>query len=229
MENTEIEKLNDEYLNKKPQEILKKALEGFDNIALACSYGPEDVALYDMIVKIKPDANIFYLDTGFLFDETYELIDKMKEKYGNGEHIEKYENEELSIEEQKEKYGDKLWEKDPEKCCNLRKIVPLKKALSKLDAWITGIRREQSPTRAESGVFEVDKKFGLVKVNPLALWKLEEVWEYIKENDVPYNPLHDKNYPSIGCEPCTNPVKEGEDFRAGRWKGFKKTECGLHK
>ena len=224
----DIEKLNQEYLNKSPQEILKWAVENIDNISFACSYGAEDVVIYDMLVKIKPDAKIFYLDTGLLFKETYELIEKMKERYGNGEHVIRYATD-LTLEEQAKKYGPELWKRDPTLCCNLRKVEPLKKALANLDAWITGIRREQSPTRANAGAIEWDKKFGLIKINPLVMWTFDDVWDYIRKNDVPYNPLHDQNYPSIGCWPCTKPVKPGEDFRAGRWTGFKKTECGLHK
>lgn len=221
-----IKEWNEAYLGKTPQEILQFALEKFERIAFACSFGAEDVALVDMIVKIKPDTAIFYLDTDVLFPETYEVIEKIKERYSPN--LIRY-RPLLSLEEQEQQYGPRLWARDPNACCNLRKVEPLQRALASLDAWITGIRREQAPTRAHAGVIEVDAKFGLVKVNPLALWKNEDVWNYIRAHQVPYNVLHDQGYPSIGCSHCTRAVKPGEDPRAGRWSGFAKTECGLHK
>jgi phosphoadenosine phosphosulfate reductase len=222
----EVKSLNDQFLGKTPQEILELAFSKFANIAFACSFGAEDVALVDMIVKIKPDAKIFYLDTDVLFAETYETIERIKEKYAPN--LIKY-SPAITLEEQAEQYGEALWAKDPDLCCSLRKVEPLQRALDGLDAWITGIRREQAPTRANAGVIEVDRKFQLIKFNPIALWKDQDVWNYIKENEVPYNPLHDQGYPSIGCLHCTRAVKPGEDPRAGRWSGTMKTECGLHK
>jgi phosphoadenosine phosphosulfate reductase len=222
----EVKSLNDQFLGKTPQEILELAFSKFANIAFACSFGAEDVALVDMIVKIKPDAKIFYLDTDVLFAETYETIERIKEKYAPN--LIKY-SPAITLEEQAEQYGEALWAKDPDLCCSLRKVEPLQRALDGLDAWITGIRREQAPTRANAGVIEVDRKFQLIKFNPIALWKDKDVWNYIKENEVPYNPLHDQGYPSIGCLHCTRAVKPGEDPRAGRWSGTMKTECGLHK
>lgn len=222
----ELKKVSDSLEGKSPQEVLKWALDNFHpNISLACSFGAEDVVLVDMITKIRKDARIFYLDTGLLFKETYDVIERVKEKYGI--QPEKYESE-LTLEEMEAKYGPKLWETNPDECCRIRKVLPLEAALKDLKAWITGIRREQSPTRANAPVVTWDKKFGLVKINPLVAWKYDDVWNYIKENDVPYNVLHDQNYPSIGCEPCTRPVRPGEDPRAGRWAGKAKTECGLH-
>ncbi|MBI5286258.1 MAG: phosphoadenylyl-sulfate reductase, partial [Deltaproteobacteria bacterium] len=134
-----------------------------------------------------------------------------------------------TLEGQARVHGDKLWATNPDLCCKIRKIEPLVEALKGLRCWITGIRREQAPTRANTQVVEWDNKFNLVKVSPLVRWTNKDVWDYIHRNDVPYNILHDKNYPSIGCEPCTKPVKPGEDPRAGRWAGQEKTECGLHK
>ncbi len=222
----ELKKVSDSLEGKSPQEVLKWALDNFHpNISLACSFGAEDVVLVDMLTKIRKDARIFYLDTGLLFKETYDVIERVKEKYGI--QPEKYESE-LTLEEMEAKYGPKLWETNPDECCRIRKVLPLEAALKDLKAWITGIRREQSPTRANAPVVTWDKKFGLVKINPLVAWKYDDVWNYIKENDVPYNVLHDQNYPSIGCEPCTRPVRPGEDPRAGRWAGKAKTECGLH-
>lgn len=222
----QVAKLNEDYLNKTPQEILQLAFARFDNISFACSFGAEDVALVDMIVKIKPDAKIFYLDTDVLFQETYDVRDQILAKYGaNLERV----STNVTLEEQTERFGDKLWETDPGACCNLRKVEPLTQKLSELDAWITGIRREQAPTRANAGVIEVDGKFNLIKFNPMALWTNKQVWDYILANEVPYNKMHDQGYPSIGCIHCTRAVQPGEDPRAGRWAGHQKTECGLHK
>lgn len=217
---------NEQFLGKTPQEILQLATDLFDNLALACSFGAEDVALVDMIVKIKPDAKIFYLDTDVLFPETYEVRDAILQRYGAN--LVRY-SPLLTLEEQAEQQGDNLWATDANACCNIRKVEPLQRVLGTLDAWVTGIRRDQAPTRANAGVIEVDNKFNLIKFNPLALWSWEDVWAYIRAQEVPYNKLHDQNYPSIGCIHCTRAVAPGEDPRAGRWAGNEKTECGLHK
>jgi phosphoadenosine phosphosulfate reductase len=222
----EIQQAASEYEGKTPQEIIRWAVDTFgDGLALACSFGAEDVALVDMLVKIDPKAKIFYLDTDVLFKETYDVRDRIIERYQPN--LIRY-SPKLTLEEQAAQHGEALWSVDPNACCNIRKVEPLERALKPLDAWITGIRRDQAPTRANAKVVEADVRFGLVKVNPLAAWTNEQVWQYIKENDVPYNVLHDQGYPSIGCTHCTRPVKPGEDPRAGRWAGFQKTECGLH-
>ena len=221
-----ISKLADWWEEKTPQELLALAVERFGTkVALACSFGAEDVVLVDMLVKINPEVPIFYLDTDKHFRETYETRDRLAARYGISFVQVK---PALTLEEQAARYGDRLWERDPNLCCNLRKVEPLKAFLRDFDAWITGIRREQAPTRANARKVEWDAKFGVVKFNPLADWTFKDVWRYIHENDVPYNPLHYRGYPSIGCECCTRPVRPGEDFRAGRWAGFNKTECGLH-
>jgi phosphoadenosine phosphosulfate reductase len=168
---------------------------------------------------------VFTLDTDFLFPETYALIDTIEKQYGL--EVERT-RPEYTPEAQAEKFGAALWGSHPDQCCNIRKVEPLKKHLSGLQAWVTGVRRDQAPTRANTKKLEWDAKFGLVKLNPLADWTSPQVWDYIRENSVPYNPLHDQNYPSIGCTYCTRPVMPGEDPRAGRWSGFNKTECGLH-
>jgi len=129
---------------------------------------------------------------------------------------------------QSKEYGEKLWEKDPDACCNIRKVLPLKEALIKYDLWITGIRKKQTQVRKKSNLIEFESRFEVIKINPLINWTHDEVWSYIKEHNLPYNPLHDANYPSIGCKPCTSPVCQGDDDRSGRWKGTNKTECGLH-
>ena len=215
----------EEFEDASPETVIRWAVETFPNITFACSFGAEDVVLVDMLQKISPKTEIFYLDTDFHFKETYETRDRLAARYGMSFIRVK---PELTPEEQAAQYGDELWKRDPNLCCNLRKVEPLAKFLTKYEAWITGIRREQAPTRANAKKVEYDTKFGLVKFNPLAAWKTEDVWRYIRENNVIYNPLHDRSYPSIGCEHCTRPVKPGEDPRAGRWSGTGKIECGLH-
>ncbi|ATY83730.1 phosphoadenylyl-sulfate reductase [Kyrpidia spormannii] len=209
-----------------PEEILEWALERFSpRIALACSFGVEDVVLVDMATRILPHVQIFYLDTGLLFPETYEVRDRVVDRYRpNLRRV----TPQLDLRQQAAEYGEALWTRDPNTCCRLRKVEPLRDVLAEQDAWVTGIRREQSPTRAGAKVVEVDRKFGLIKVNPLAGWDSRQVWNYVHTHEVPYNSLHDRGYPSIGCAPCTRPVRPGEDPRAGRWAGFDKTECGLH-
>ena len=193
--------------------------------AIASSFGAEDVALIDIAARVRPDIRVFTLDTDFLFAETYELIEKIEKKYGL--RVERVKSR-LTPELQAADFGAKLWTIDPNKCCELRKVEPLKAKLGTLTAWATGIRRDQAATRANAKKIEWDEKFGLVKMNPIADWTWDNVWQYIREHDVPYNPLHEQNYPSIGCTYCTRQVQPGEDPRAGRWSGFAKNECGLH-
>jgi phosphoadenosine phosphosulfate reductase len=208
------------------EDVLRWGLEEFHpHAAIASSFGAEDVALIDLAVRVRPDVRVFTLDTDFLFAETYELIDKIERKYGI--RVERVKSA-YTPDEQAEKFGPKLWTIDPNQCCSLRKVEPLKSKLAGLSAWVTGIRRDQAPTRANARKIEWDKGFGLVKVNPLVDWTWDRVWEYIRDHDVPYNPLHEQNYPSIGCVQCTRQVLPGEDPRAGRWSGFAKKECGLH-
>ncbi|MHA0857713.1 phosphoadenylyl-sulfate reductase [Paenibacillus sp. CMAA1364] len=215
-----------EFEHATPEEVISWAIETFPNITFACSFGAEDVVLVDMVQKISPSTDVFYLDTDFHFKETYQIRDIMIEKYGM-----KFVrvSPKITPEEQALEYGDTLWSTDPNTCCNIRKVEPLTRILTSYDAWITGIRRDQAPTRANSKKVEYDTKFGLVKFNPIASWSSEDVWDYIRKHNVTYNPLHDQNYPSIGCEYCTRQVMPGEDARAGRWAGNDKTECGLHK
>ncbi|EJL47670.1 hypothetical protein BAG01nite_36740 [Brevibacillus agri] len=212
---------------KSPQDVLVLAVEHFaGNLVLASSFGAEDVVLIDMLHKLAPTIPVFYLDTNKHFPETYETRDKLEERYQT-KFIQVL--PQMTLAEQEKSHGDKLWETDPNLCCQIRKVEPLTRVLSGYDAWITGIRRDQAPTRANAKKVEWDDKFKLVKFNPLADWTMDQVWAYIHANDVPYNPLHDRNYPSIGCSVCTRPVQSGQDPRAGRWAGFDKTECGLHK
>lgn len=210
-----------------PQEILAWAMDTYrPNITLACSFGgPTGMVLLDMVMQLAPDTPVFYLETGFLFPETHQLIEESKRKYGiNPQAVQTH----LTVAQQAAEYGKALWERDPDRCCELRKVMPQREALQGYDAWITGLRRDQASTRQETPVVAWDKKFGLVKLCPLARWDERAVWRYIHDHDVPYNRLHDQGYPSIGCTNCTQPVAPGEDLRAGRWSGFTKTECGLH-
>ncbi|WDL99404.1 phosphoadenylyl-sulfate reductase [Alicyclobacillus sp. ALC3] len=223
----EIEYLASTLDGSDPLEILHVIKERVPNVALACSFGAEDMVLVDMWMKVDPEGSVFYIDTDVLFAETYALRDRSVAKYGLPNLIQV--KSRLSLPEQTQQYGDKLWARDPNQCCFVRKVEPLERALASFDGWITGIRRDQAPTRANAKVVEWDQKFSLVKTNPLAAWTSDDVWDYIHANDVPYNPLHDQGYPSIGCLHCTKPVKPGQDPRSGRWAGFEKTECGLHK
>jgi phosphoadenosine phosphosulfate reductase len=216
----------EEFENASPETVIEWAVNTFPNITFACSFGAEDVVLVDMLQKISPKTDIFYLDTDFHFKETYETRDRMAARYGM-EFVQV--KPKFTPEEQAAEHGEELWKSDPNACCNIRKVEPLTRILGEYEAWITGIRRDQAPTRANAKKVEYDTKFGLVKFNPLAAWTSEDVWNYIHANDIIYNPLHDQNFPSIGCEQCTRPVMPGEDPRAGRWSGSEKIECGLHK
>lgn len=210
----------------KPEEVLIWGLEHFgDSIALASSFGAEDVVLIDIAARVQPRFRVFTLDTDFLFPETYQLIGRIENKYGI--QVERSRSR-LTPQQQEEQFGPQLWKGSPDQCCNLRKVEPLKAKLAGLQAWVTGIRRDQTPNRRNAGKIEFDSGFGLVKLNPLADWTPAQVWQYIRENQVLYNPLHDSGYPSIGCTHCTRQVAEGEDLRTGRWAGLQKTECGLH-
>jgi phosphoadenosine phosphosulfate reductase len=209
-----------------PRQVLAWAFGKFGNeVAISSAFGAEGMALIDMASRVQKDFRLFTIDTEFLFPETYNLMDRIEERYGIT--IERVYSL-LPPEEQERVHGAALWGRNPDECCNLRKVEPLRRKLSELRAWIASIRRDQTSVRAGARKIEWDEKFGLVKVNPLADWSSAQVWRYIREHDVPYNALHDQNYPSIGCTHCTQAVKSGEDARAGRWPGFAKTECGLH-
>lgn len=197
-----------------------------DEVVYACSFGIEGIVLIDLIAKVKPDAKIVFLDTNKHFDETYEVIEKVQKRYPQLR-IE-LKQPKLTLEEQAEQYGDKLWETDPNQCCKVRKIEPIDESLSEAIAWISGLRREQGPTRANTNFINLDKRFESIKICPLIHWTWKDVWRYVSRNELDYNILHDRGYPSIGCAPCTNPAFTEEDLRAGRWSGQGKTECGLH-
>lgn len=223
----ELKAVSEGFEGASPEAVLYWAAGEFgDEVALATGFGVEGCVLIDMLARVAPRMRVFYLDTDLLFPETYQLAARLRARYGV-----RFERRtpSLSLAAQAKGYGERLWERDPEECCRLRKVEPLRETLSGLRAWVTAIRREQTPARAGSGVVERDAKFGLVKLNPLAGWSARDVWRYVFERDVPYNPLHDLRYASVGCVPCTTPVRLGEDPRAGRWRGSPKTECGLHR
>ncbi|GAO29720.1 phosphoadenylyl-sulfate reductase [Geofilum rubicundum] len=233
MTKEEIKALNKELENASPEDILKRVLPVFNpKIALSSSLGAEDQVLTDMLIKIDPNARIFTLDTGRLFRETYDLIDRTSRKYKN--QIEVFFPDHQKIQEMVNRKGINLFYESVEnrkECCHWRKIEPLQRAFSTLDAWICGLRASQAVTRQNIDVIEWDENNQLVKINPLAQWTEEQVWEYIHAHKVPYNVLHDKGFPSIGCLPCTRAIEPGEDVRAGRWwwENPDTKECGLHK
>ena len=210
----------------RPERVLAWAFDTFgEAVAISSAFGAEGMVLIDMASRVRRNFRLFTLDTEFLFPETYNLMDRVEEKYGIT--IEKV-YPLLSPEEQERVHGAALWQRNPDECCNLRKVEPLRRKLGELKAWITSIRRDQTAARAGVGKIEWDEKFGLVKINPVADWSSKQVWQYIRQHDVPYNALHEQSYPSIGCTHCTRAVRPGEDPRAGRWAGSSKTECGLH-
>ena len=229
----DTKQLNLDFEKKSPEDLLKWALGKFSSkIALASSFGAEDVVLIHMLVALDPKARIFTLDTGRLNEETYEVMDRIRQKYKIS--IESYFPDFKKVEvleREKGFYSFKESVENRKECCGIRKVEPLNRALKGLGAWITGLRREQSVTRKSVEKIEMDEGHGgIFKINPLADWTNDQVWEYIKKNKVPYNPLHDLGYPSIGCAPCTRAVKPGEDARAGRWwwENPEHKECGLH-
>ena len=210
----------------KPEQTLSWAFATYgENVALATGMGIEGMVLTDMAWRINPDVKVFTGDTELLFPETYDLMDQVEEKYGIK--IERLYSE-LTPEDQERRYGSGLWARDPDQCCNIRKVEPLRRKLANLDAWISAIRRSQTSARAQVRKIDWDAKFDLIKICPLADWSREMVWNYALKHHVPYNSLHDRNYPSLGCTHCTRAVQPGEDARAGRWSGFSKNECGLH-
>lgn len=218
--------ISNEFETASPEDVLLWAIDEFaPGIALATGFGAEGCVLVAMLSAISPGTRIFYLDTDLLFPETYALRDQLEARYGV--HFERR-GTSLSVRDQAAQYGERLWEREPDLCCRLRKVEPLREMLNGMRAWVTAIRRDQSSERARISFVERDETFGLVKINPLAAWSGRDVWNYIAKHDVPYNALHDQGYPSIGCVPCTTPVQIGETSRAGRWRGTIKSECGIH-
>jgi len=209
-----------------PEQVLSWAFKRFRaDVAISSAFGAEGMVLIDMASRLRPDFRVFTLDTEFLFPQTYDLTDRIEQRYDI--QIERA-YALFSPEGQERVHGPALWARNPDRCCELRKIEPLRRKLTGLRAWITSIRRDQTSARANAQKIEWDTKFGLIKINPIVDWTSKQVWNYIHERNVPYNPLHDQNYPSIGCTHCTRSINAGEDPRAGRWSSFSKTECGLH-
>lgn len=212
--------------DKTPQEILRWAADAYGpKLAMATAFGAEGCAIIAMLAGITDDVYLFNLDTGYQFPETLETRERLIEKYGLPIHLVRAEQSVAAMEAQ---HGGPLYTAQPDLCCHIRKVVPLSQALRGSEAWISAIRRDQTPERAAQPIVGWDKKFDLVKVNPLANWTKGDVWNYIVQNDVPYNLMHDRGYPSIGCWPCTRAIGSGSDDREGRWAGTAKKECGLH-
>ena len=228
----ELQQINDRLQGKPPEEILRWAAETYSPaIAMASSFGAEDVVLIDLLAGVTPSIGVFTLDTGRLHNETYLLMDRVRLRYGIA--VESYFPEREAVEQLVREKGFFSFRESVDnrrECCAIRKVAPLGRALDGLQAWVTGLRRDQAVTRTETPAVEWDEMHGLVKVNPLVEWSNEQVWDYIRAHDVPYNALHDQGFPSIGCAPCTRAIKPGEDIRAGRWwwENPENKECGLH-
>jgi phosphoadenosine phosphosulfate reductase len=209
-----------------PPEIIRWAVERFgDKLTMATAFGPEGCLIIHWLAAIAPQTFVFNLETGYQFPETLRLRDQIAKRYG----IEvAYEQPATTVDEYERLHGGPLYRTDPNRCCGDRKIAVIERVLQRFDAWMSGIRRDQSPDRAAAPIIGWDRKFGVVKISPLANWTKAKVWDAIVKEQVPYNPLHDQGYVSIGCQPCTRAVAADEDERAGRWSGTAKTECGLH-
>ena len=217
--------------NSPTEQLIAWSLERFTdrNMVLTTSFGMEGCALIDMFARYQKPLAVVYVDTMFFFEETYELRDRLIERYP---HL-KFENRgtALTPEQQEAIYGPELWKRNPDLCCKIRKVDPMHEVMKEADVWITGLRRDQSKARANLRVMEWDWKYQLLKFNPFATWSRKEIWEYIQANNVPFNKLHEQGYPTVGCTHCTAPVPGsviGEYSRAGRWAGTEKNECGLH-
>lgn len=214
-----------------PEEIIGWMLERFagPRLAVTTAFGLEGCALIDLVARHGREARVVWLDTMFLFPETYRLRDRLAARYP---HL-RFENRGtgLTPEEQEARHGPDLWRRDPDACCRLRKVEPMRRVLGEVDVWMTALTRSQSPTRAATGLIEWDSEYRVLKVNPLVAWDRPRVWRYVRERDVPYNELHERGYPTLGCTHCTAPVAGATAAtysRAGRWAGTDKTECGLH-
>lgn len=218
--------LNHHFEARSLDDLLQWALSTFgDKVAQVTSFGPTGMVVLDRLAKLSPGIRVITLDTQFLFDETYQLWAEVQRRYPIQLDIRR---PSLTPEAQAQKYGSELWRHSPDQCCYLRKVIPLQNVLQGLEAWLTGLRRDQSPSRADLSLVTWDGKYGLVKINPLASWTRNQVWSYILEHKVPYNTLHDQGYASVGCTHCTQPTPNVADERSGRWQGHQKIECGIH-
>ncbi|MBI2874312.1 MAG: phosphoadenylyl-sulfate reductase [Firmicutes bacterium] len=229
MEEVQLKDAAERLEGSPPGVILEWAVENFHpRLALTCSFGAEDIVLAHLLKQIQPDARIYFINTGLHFSDTLETRDIFTRRYGIN--LEEF-RPSMSLADQDAVHGERLYERDSDRCCAIRKVEPLRRALAGLDGWITGLRRDQAPTRKNIKVVEghrVGDDRLIAKINPLAAWNEREVWDYIRLHGIPYNRLFDQSYLSIGCAPCTRPVQPGEDPRSGRWAGKEKTECGLH-
>jgi phosphoadenosine phosphosulfate reductase len=207
------------------EDVLRWAYELYgSDMCLTCSWQRQSSVLVHMVSELGLDIPVVELDTELFFKETYDTRDRLVERYG----LRLERPEVISVAAQAVQEGHNLWERDPDRCCHIRKVEPLERALEPYKAWVTGIRREQGLTRATAQKVEWSERYGVWKIQPIVDWDSKRVQAYIYVNEIPYNPLHDAGYPSIGCIPCTRPVLEGEDERAGRWQGADKIECGIH-
>lgn len=222
----ELQEISADLERADPEEILRWAVSTYNRrLTMSTAFGVEGCVLLSMLADIDPGIRVFNLDTGYQFPETLETRERIRLRYGiDVELIQPRQ----SVEEMEAWFGGPLYDRQPHECCKMRKMEPLREALSGYDAWISSIRREQTRDRSGIEVVQYDRRFDLVKISPLANWTKADVWRYVLDNDVPYNPLHDRGFTSIGCRPCTRAVAPGEDERAGRWPGFEKTECGIH-
>lgn len=222
----EVDAANGQLAGATAYEILRWGVERFfPRLTMATAFGAEGNCIIHMLAEIEPRVRIFNLETGYQFQETLDLRERIKERYG----IEvEYVRPDLTVAEYEEEHGGPLYNSFSDQCCHDRKMVPLRRAVIGYDAWISAIRKDQTKDRARASMVQWDAKFNLVKLNPLLDWTKKDVWNFIAKNDVPYNPLHDQGYPSIGCWPCTRAVADGADDRSGRWFGTMKKECGLH-
>jgi phosphoadenosine phosphosulfate reductase len=222
----ELAVANQALAGKTPQEVLRWTVERFfPRLTMATAFGAEGCCIIHMLAEIEPRVRIFNLETGYQFAETLTMRERIRDRYGIDV---EWVRPETTVEEYEKEHGGPLYVIRSDQCCHDRKIMPLRRALVGYDAWISSIRKDQTEHRAKAGVVQWDRKFELTKVNPLLTWTKKDVWGFVMKHNIPYNPLHDQNYPSIGCWPCTRPVADGEDERAGRWAGTVKKECGLH-
>jgi len=222
----ELKSISIGFENAEPEDILSWAYQRFESrFTMATAFGPEGMVILEMLSRVAPKAHVFNLDTGYQFPETLTLRDRVAELYGIEVELMR---PELTVEAYEAENGGPVYKSDPNRCCGERKIAVLRRAALGKYAWASAIRRDQSPDRAQAPIVGWDNKFHLVKVSPLANWTKKKVWDRISSQKIPYNPLHDQGYTSIGCWPCTRPVSFGEDERAGRWSGTEKKECGLH-
>jgi phosphoadenosine phosphosulfate reductase len=221
-----LERIDARLRHASPDAVLRWGIESFgQDLCLATSFGPQSIVLMHQVSVLCPQMTVFYLDTELLFPETYSLRDRLADLLGlQFTRL----TAELSVEDQASRHGPRLWSRDPDLCCHLRKVLPLRRFLSTKKAWITGIRSGHTAHRANGHIVHWDAPNAVVKLNPLLNWTHEQVWGYLRTHGLPYNRLHDEGFPSIGCQPCTRAVAPGDDPRSGRWPGFEKSECGIH-